>query len=390
MRKLLGLAAAAALVVAAGAARAEEPPLKIGVIMTYSGPFATYGHQADIGIQAWIKAHGDKIAGRKIEIIRKDDTGLAPDVSKRVTTELAVRDKVDVIFGGCWSPNALASAPVATQAKIPFFIIVAATDGIPAKSPYMVRLSQPVSVPVYTMGKWAAEKMGWKTGYSAVVDYVLGTAGAKAFHAGLEAGGGKVIGDVRIPVNNPDFTPYVQRVKQAHPQVVQLFMPAGALAEGFVKAYHDIGLAKDGINLVTGPLSETQPTDTLGDYVEGIYTGTNWIDNNKSPENQAFLKALHETQGPNFNPGFVAMDIWDALNITKQVIDEQKGKLDPDKTMSLLRGHQFTSPRGPIAFDQNGEIVQNVYLQHAVKVNGKMEMQLVETMPMVKAPALTQ
>jgi ABC-type branched-subunit amino acid transport system substrate-binding protein len=141
---------------------------------------------------------------------------------------------------------------------------------------------------------------------------------------------------------------------------------------------------------VTGPLSETQPTDTLGDYVEGIYTGTNWIDNNKSPENQAFLNALHDTQGPTFNPGFVAMDIWDALNITKQVVEEQKGKIDPDKMMSLLRGHQFTSPRGPIAFDQSGEIVQNVYLQHAVKVNGKMEMQLVETMPMVKAPALTQ
>lgn len=390
MRKLFGIAVAATLVAVAGVAWADEPPLKIGVIMTYSGPFATYGHQADIGIQAWIKAHGDTIAGRKIEFIRKDDTGLAPDVSKRVTQELAVRDKVDIIFGGCWSPNAFASAPIATQAKIPFFIIVAATDGIPAKSPYMVRLSQPVSVPVYTMGKWSAETEGWKTGYSAVVDYVLGTAGAKAFKAGLEAGGGKVVGDVRIPVSNPDFTPYVQRVKQVHPQVVQLFMPAGALAEGFVKAYHDIGLAKDGINLVTGPLSETQPTDTLGDYVEGIYTGTNWIDNNTSPENQAFLRALHETQGPTFNPGFVAMDIWDALNITKQVVEQQQGKIDPEKTMALMRGHQFTSPRGPIAFDKNGEIVQNVYLQHAVKVNGKMEMQLVQTLPMVKAPELTQ
>jgi branched-chain amino acid transport system substrate-binding protein len=390
MRKILGIAAAAALIAAAGIAFAEEPPLKIGLIMTYSGPFATYGHQADIGVESWIKAHGDTIAGRKIVIIKKDDTGLAPDVSKRVTQELAVRDKVDIIFGGCWSPNALASAPIATAAKIPFFIIVAATDGIPAKSPYMVRLSQPVSVPVYTMGMWASEKKGWKVGYSAVVDYVLGTAGAKAFLAGMTAGGGKVIGEVRIPVSNPDFTPYVQRIKQAHPQVVQLFMPAGALAEGFVKAYHDIGLAKEGISLVTGPLSETQPTETLGDYVEGIYTGTNWIDNNDSPENQDFLKALHETQGANANPGFVAMDIWDALNITRQVVEAQNGKVDPDKTMSLLRGHQFVGPRGPIAFDQNGEIVQNVYLRHAVKENGKIEMKLVETLSMVKAPALTQ
>ncbi len=390
MRKLFGIAVVAAFLATAGIAQADEAPLKIGVIMTYSGPFATYGHQADIGIASWLKAHGDTIAGRKIEFVRKDDTGLAPDVSKRVTQELAVRDKVDIIFGGCWSPNALASAPVVTAARIPFFIIVAATDGIPQKSPYMVRVSQPVSVPVYSMGKWAAGTKGWKTGYSAVVDYVLGTAGAKAFRAGLEAGGGKVVGEVRIPVSNPDFTPFVERIKETRPQVVQLFMPAGALAVGFVKAYHDIGLAKDGINLVTGPLSETQPTATLGDFVEGIYTGTNWIDDNDSPENQAFLKALHETQGPGFNPGFVAMNIWDALNITKAAVEAQSGKVDPGKTMSLIRGHQFTSPRGPIAFDQNGEIVQNVYLQHAVKVDGKMTMKLVETLPMVKPPALTQ
>ena len=303
----------------AGKALAGEPPLKIGVVMTYSGPFATYGHQTDIGIATWLKAHGDTIAGRKIEFIRKDDTGLAPDVSKRVTQELAVRDKVDIIFGGCWSPNALASAPVVTAAKIPFFIIVAVTDGIPQKSPYMVRLGLPVSVPVYSMGKWATETKGWKTGYSAVPDYVLGTAAAKAFRTGFEAGGGKVLGEVRIPVNNLDFAPYVQRIKQAHPQVVQLFLGAGAPAEGFVKSYHNIGLAKDGISLITGALSETQPTSTLGDYVEGIYVASNWIDNNDSPENQAFLRALHETQGPTFNPGFVAMEMWDALNITKQV-----------------------------------------------------------------------
>jgi branched-chain amino acid transport system substrate-binding protein len=238
------------------------------------------------------------------------------------------------------------------------------------------------------MGKWATETKGWKTGYSAVPDYVLGTAAAKAFRAGFEAGGGKVLGEVRIPVNNLDFTPYVERIKEARPQIVQLFLGAGAPAEGFVKTYHNIGLDKDGINLVSGLLSETQPTITLGDYVEGIYVGTNWIDDNTSPENQAFIKALHETEGPTFNPGFVAMEMWDALNITKLVVEAQHGKFDPDKVMALIHGHQFTSPRGPIAFDGQGEIVQNIYLQHVVKADGKMEMQLVQTLPMVKAPTL--
>ena len=388
MRKAFGFALVAALIALAGIARADEPPLKIGVVMTYSGPFATYGHQTDIGIATWLKAHGDTIAGRKIQFIRKDDTGLAPDVSKRVTQELAVRDKVDIIFGGCWSPNALAAAPVVTAAKIPFFIIVAVSDGIPQQSPYMVRLGLPVSVPVYSMGKWATETKGWKTGYSAVPDYVLGTAAAKAFRAGFEAGGGKVIGEVRIPINNLDFTPYVQRIKEARPQIVQLFLGAGAPAEGFVKAYHNVGLAKEGINLVSGSLSETQPTNTLGDYVEGIYVGTNWIDDNGSSENQAFLTALHETEGPTFSPGFVAMEMWDALNITKAVIEAQHGKIDPDKTMALIHDHQFTSPRGPIGFDAKGEIVQNIYLQQAVKVDGRMEMKLVQTLPMVTAPML--
>lgn len=390
MRKTFGIVLVAALFGCAAIGQAEEPPFKIGVVMTYSGPFATYGHQTDIGIATWLKAHGDTIAGRKIEFIRKDDTGLAPDVSKRVTQELAVRDKVDVIFGGCWSPNALSAAPIVTAAKIPFFIIVAVSDGIPQKSPYMVRLGLPVSVPVYSMGKWATETKGWKTGYSAVPDYVLGTAAAKAFRTGFEAGGGKVLGEVRIPVNNLDFTPYVQRIKEAHPQIVQLFLGAGVPAEGFVKAYHNIGLAKDGINLVSGSLSETQPTNTLGNYVEGVYIGSNWIDDNDTPENTAFLKALHETQGATFSPGFVAMEMWDALNITKQVVEAQHGKFDADKAMALIHGHQFTSPRGPIAIDGQGEIVQNIYLQQVVKAGDKMEMKLVETLPMVKAPTLPQ
>jgi branched-chain amino acid transport system substrate-binding protein len=390
MRKILGFVAAAALVAGAGIARADDmPPLKIGVIMTYSGPMATYGHQADLGIETYMKAHGDMIAGRKIEIIKKDDTGLAPDVSKRVTQELAVRDKADIIFGGCWSPNAFASAPVVTEAKIPFFVIVAATDGIPAKSPYMVRVGLSLSAPSVTIGKWAAEQ-GWKKGYNAVADYVLGTAAAAAFTQGMKSGGGDIIGEVRIPVANPDYTPFVQRIKEAKPDIVQLFMPAGAPAEGFVKAYHDIGLAKDGIKLLSGDLSETQPTDTLGDYVEGIYTSTFYIDNNPSPANQEFLKAFHEVAGQDAHPGFVALELYDALNITRQVVEAQNGKVDPDTTMGLLRGHEFVSPRGPIAFEKDtGEIIENWYLRHAELVDGKMTMKVVETFSKVEAPALT-
>lgn len=389
MTKLFVWSAATMLAVtAASPAIATTEPLKIGLVMTYSGPFSTYGHQADLGIQTYIKAHGDTIAGRKIDIIRKDDTGLAPDVAKRDAQELVTRDKVDLIFGGNWSPNAFASIPVVNEAKIPFFIIVAATDGIPAKSPYMVRVGLSLSAPSYTVGEWAA-KRGWKTGYNAVADYILGTAAANAFAKGMEAGGGKIIGEVRIPVGNPDFAPYVQRIEAAKPNVVQLFLPAGAMAEGFVKTYHDIGLENKAINLLSGDLSETQPTNTLGDYVDGIYTSTFYIDDNNSPANQVFLKAFHAVAGADEYPGFVALEVYDALNITDEVMTEMHGKMDAAKMMSLLRNHQFISPRGPIAFDKDGEIVENWYLRHAELLNGKMEMKLVQTFNMVHAPVFT-
>jgi branched-chain amino acid transport system substrate-binding protein len=388
MRFLSVIAAAATLSAGAAMAAPSPGPFKIGVVMTYSGPFSTYGHQADIGIQTYIKEHGDTIAGRKLEIVRKDDTGLAPDVAKRDAQALITQDKVDVIFGGNWSPNAFASVPVINEAKVPFFVIVAATDGIPAKSPYMVRVGLSLSAPTFTVGEWAA-KRGWRTGYNAVADYILGTAAAAAFEKGMAAGDGKVVGDVRIPVGNPDYAPYVQRIEAAKPEVVQLFLPAGAMAEGFVKTYHDIGLGKEGIHLLSGDLSETQPTNTLGDYVNGIYTYTFYIDDNASPANRAFLKAFHAVAGADAHPGFVALEVYDALNISDKVMTEMHGKMDAAKMMSLMRGHQFVSPRGPLAFDKNGEIVENWYLWHAELVNGKVAMKLVATFDMVHAPAFT-
>lgn len=385
-----GIAAAfaAAVVAMPATVRADEPPpFKVGLVMTYSGPFAFNGHQADLGLAIYEKLHGDRIAGRKIEIVRKDDTGLAPDVAKRATQELAVRDKVDVILGGCWSPNALAAVPVVNAAKIPFFVIVAASDGIPAKSPYMVRTSLSLSVPSYVMGQWAA-KHGMTEGYNAVADYVLGTAAARAFAAGMKAGGGKVVGEVRLPVNNPNFTPYIQRIGEAHPQVVQLSLPAGFLAEGFVKVFHNVGLNQRGIALMSGDPSETQPTASLGDFVEGLYTMSFYMNDNDAPANAAFMKAYRAVTGKQDFPGFVALAAYDALNITRQVAEKQNGKLAADATMGLLRGHEFASPRGPLAFDKNGEVVENWYLRHAERVNGKIAMKLIETFPMVHAIAL--
>ncbi|MGH7075987.1 MAG: ABC transporter substrate-binding protein [Stellaceae bacterium] len=388
-RKILAVAAASFLIVAAtsGIGRAAEPPLKIGVIMTYSGPFAFNGRQADLGIATYLKVHGDTIAGRKIEIVRKDDTGLRPDVAKREAQELVVQDHVAMILGGCWSPNALASVPVVNTAKVPFFILVAATPGIPQQSPYMIRLSLSLNVPSYIIGEWASAH-GWKKGYNAVADYVLGTTAANAFTKGMAVHGGTIVGEVRMPVGNPDIMPYVQRIKNARPQVVQLSVPIGFMSQNFAKAFYEAGLQKDGIHLMTGDLSETQPTNTLGDYVNGVYTASFYVDDNPSPANQVYIKAFRAVTHSNKHPGFVALAAYDALTTIRQVVEEQHGKVDPQRTMALLDNHQFVSPRGPIAFDNSGEIIENWYLRKAERVNGKMEMKLVKTFKMVHPPVL--
>lgn len=384
MKHVFGVAAALIMFAVAGA-DAEEPPLKIGVVMTYSGPYAFNGHQVDLGIAAEIKAHGDTIAGRKIEIIRKDDTGLAPDVAKRAAQELVTRDHVDVIFGGCWSPNALSSIPVVNAAKIPFFIVIAVTDGVPAKSPYMIRISSSASVPSYLMGAWAA-KRGWTKGYNAVADYVLGTTAANAFTKGMEENGGKIVGEVRLPVGNPDFTPYIQRILVAQPQVVQLSLPSGFIAEDFVKIYHNVGLFDRGINLISGDITETKPVNELGDYVNGLYDISFYVSDNKSAANAEFTKAFHDVPGATGNPGFVALTGYDSLYVLRQALEKQKGKSDSTALMQALRGHQFISPRGPIAYDEHGEIIENWYLRHVERIDGKMAMTPIATFPMVHAP----
>jgi branched-chain amino acid transport system substrate-binding protein len=380
--------AAVLLILSLDYAGAEEPPLKIGVVMTYSGPYAFNGRQVDLGLASEIKAHGDSIAGRKIEIIRKDDTGLAPDVAKRAAQELVTRDHVDVIFGGCWSPNALASVPVVNAAKIPFFIVIAVTDGLPAKSPYMIRVSSSASIPSYLAGEWAA-KRGWKQGYNAVADYVLGTTAAHAFGRGMEKNGGNIIGEVRLPVSNPDFTPYIQRILTAHPQIVQLSLPSGFIAEDFVKIFHNVGLADHGINLISGDITETKPINELGDFVNGLYDISFYVSDNNNPANVEFMKAFHDVPGTTGNPGFVALTGYDSLYVLRQAFNEvPKGKIDSDALMRGIRGHQFISPRGSIAYDENGEIVENWYLRQATLVSGKMEMNQVATFPMVHVPNL--
>ncbi|MFN4063635.1 MAG: ABC transporter substrate-binding protein, partial [Parazoarcus communis] len=228
-------------------AQADET-LRIGVIASYSGPYADYGRQFDAGIQLYLKEHGGKIAGKKVEIIKKDTAGPAPDAAKRFAQELIVRDKVSFITGLDFSPNAYALAPIVTQAKVPTVVMNASSSAITTSSPYIARVSftvQQVSAPMAT---WLL-KQGVKETYVVVADYASGTDAHTAFEQAFAMGGGKVVGSVRTPMNNPDFSAYVQRIKDAKPESVFFFFPSGVMPPAFLKAWKERGMEEAGIKL---------------------------------------------------------------------------------------------------------------------------------------------
>src|SRR6266851_6604303 len=142
MKPTCTILGAAVIVMLFPAARASaEEPLKVGLVAEFSGPFAGYGKQIHNGIKAYMKQHGDTVAGRKVEIILKDTTGPSPEIAKRLAQDLVTQDKVDFLAGFGLTPNALAVAPLATQAKTPMIVMNAASSIITSKSPYIARFS---------------------------------------------------------------------------------------------------------------------------------------------------------------------------------------------------------------------------------------------------------
>ena len=219
-----------------------QETLKIGLILPYSGPFADTGNQLDAGIKLYMQQHGDEVVGKKIEVIRKDTGGPAPDVAKRLAQELIVRDQVDILAGFALTPEALGAADIATEAKKMMVVMNGATSIITEKSPYIVRTSLTIPQVNYVFGKWAFEKGGVKQAYTLVADYGPGHDAEKSFAKGFTEAGGTIVGADKTPVANPDFSAFVQRVKDANPEAVYIFIPGGAQPAALGKALAERGL----------------------------------------------------------------------------------------------------------------------------------------------------
>ncbi len=381
------LLAAAVLACVAGAAQAQDA-LKIGLIGTYSGPYADYGRQFDAGVALYLKEHGNKIAGRPVEIIKKDTAGPAPDASKRIAQELVVRDKVQILTGLDFSPNAYAVAAVATQAKIPTVVMNASSSAITTSSPYVARLSFTVQQVSDPMARWMLRN-GTKEAYVVVADYASGTDALTAFKKAFEGGGGKVVGELRTPMNNPDFSAYVQRIKDAKPQSVFFFFPSGVMPPAFLKVWKERGMDEAGIKLyATGEATDDSYLDATGDVALGLVTSHHYSYAHPSAKNQKFVKDFEAQFGTGLRPSYFAVTAYDAMAAIDLALKKTGGDADGDKVMDALKGLAFESPRGPIEIDAaTRDIVQTVYIRKTEKVNGKLVNVEFDKFDRVKDPA---
>jgi branched-chain amino acid transport system substrate-binding protein len=372
MRKVLIGLAAAGMAIAAAPSASAQGSIKIGLIMPYSGQFADAATQMDNAIKLYVKQKGDTVGGRKIEFIRKDTGGIAPDVAKRLAQELIVRDNVDMIAGFVLTPNALAAGAVSEQAKKFMVVMNAATSIITTKSQYMVRTSLTTPQVNEALGQWAATKGKAKKVYTMVSDFGPGLDAEGAFQRGFKEAGGEVIGQVKMPVANPDFSAFVQRAKDLNPESIYIWVPGGAQPPALGKALAERGIdPKKTTVMGQGEITDDAALKSMGDVALGIITAFHYDPNHQSQMNKDFVKAYNAAYGR--NPDFFSIGGWDGMNLIYEVLKKTGGKTDGQAMVDAAKGMKWESPRGPISIDpQTRDIIQTVYIRRVEKVDGKI------------------
>ena len=384
---LIGVAGLAlALATAAGPAYAQGT-VKIGMINEYSGQFADTGNMIDNGLKLYMKQHGDTVAGKKIEVIRKDTGGIAPDVAKRLGQELVVRDNADIFGGFSLTPNALAAADVSAEAKKFMVVMNAATSIITTKSPYIARTSVTTPMLNYTLGVWAAKKGGIKTVYTMVSDYGPGIDAETWFQNGIKEGGGTIVGSVRFPVANPDFSAFVQAAKDKNPDAIYIWIPGGTQPAAVGKALAERGVDPAKIKILgQDALASETALQSMGDASIGIVTAANYDYAHKSPMNAEFVKAFNDEF--HRNPDFFAAGGYDGTRLIYAALEKTGGKADGDSLIAAAKGMAWESPRGPMSIDpETRDVIETVYIRRVEKVGGVLQNVEFESVPNVKDPA---
>ncbi|GIL01799.1 MAG: ABC transporter substrate-binding protein [Alphaproteobacteria bacterium] len=364
-----------------------QDTVKIGVILPYSGPFADAANQLQAGIDLYMAKHGDTVAGKKIEIIRKDTGGPAPDVAQRLAQELVVRDGVDILAGFALTPEALGAAPVSAEAKKLMVVMNAATSIVTEQSPYIVRTSVTIPQVNTAFGQWAYEVAGVRQAYTLVADYGPGHDAEKSFSKGFTDAGGTILGSDRTPVANPDFSAFVQRVKDASPEAVYIFVPGGAQPAAIGKALVDRGLAPPATKIFAqGELTHPEALESMGATAKGIITTFHYTLERDDPLNNEYVEAYRAANNGR-SPDLFSIGGYDGMHLIYEVLKKTDGSTDGDALVEAAKGMAWQSPRGPMSIDpETRDVVQTVYIREVQEVDGKLQNVIIHSIPEVKDP----
>lgn len=354
---------------AAGSALAQDT-VKIGLILPMTGPFASTGRQVEAGVRAYMALNGDTVAGKKIELVLRDDAGTG-DQTRRIAQELVVNEGVSILTGFGLTPLAMSVAPVLNQAKVPAIITSATTSAIMKQSDYFVRTSMAGPQSAVPVATWAVEN-GLKRVVTLVTDYGPGHDIEKGFTDQFKKEGGEIVEAVRVPLQNPDFAPFLQRVRDAKPDAVFVFVPSG-VGSLFMKQFTDRGLKEAGIKLIaTGDVTDDDLLNGIGDPAMGVVTGHFYSANHDSPENKAFVEQVRKANN-NMRPNFMSVGGYDAMHLAYVALEKTGGDTDGTKLIEAMKGMEWMSPRGPIAIDPSTrDIVQDIYIREVKEVDGEL------------------
>ena len=373
----------AALACSAAAGASAQDAVKIGFILPMTGQQQSTGKQEAAAIKLYMAQHGDTVAGKKVELIIRDDAAV-PDNTKRIAQELIVNDKVNFLGGFGVTPAALSVAPLSAESKTPEIVTAAGTSIITEKSPYIARTSFTLAQSVVPMADWAADN-GIKKVVTMISDYGPGIDAEKSFSAEFKKKGGEIVEAVRFPLASPDFAPFLQRAADQKPDAIFVFVPSGQ-GGAFVKQFTERGLDKAGIKIIgPGDVVDDDLLNGMGDAVLGTVTAHIYSADHDSPANKAFVDAFEKAN--NMRPNFMAVGGYDGMHLIYEALKKTGGKTDGDSLIEAIKGMAWESPRGPVSIDpQTRDIIQNVYIRKVEKKNGQLYNVEFATFPAVKDP----
>jgi len=347
-----------------------QQPLKIGLILPMTGPMASTGRQVTAAVKLYVAEHGSVVAGRKIEVLLRDDTN-TPETTKRFAQELVTNDHAEILAGFGLTPLAFAAAPIATAAKVPMIVMSAGTLVIPEKSPYILRTSFTLPQNTAPIAAWAP-KHGINKVFTLVTDYAPGIDAETTFKKVFTANGGQIVGEARVPAQNPDYAPFIQRAKDAKPDALFVFVPSGEGA-AVMKQFAERGLAQAGIKLIgPGDVTDDDILDSMGDAAIGTITSHFYSAAHPSAENKAYVAAF-EKANPGMRPNFMSVGGWDGMALIYKVLEKTNGSAEGDKFIAAAKGLSWMSPRGKVTIDpQTRDIIQDVYMREVKRVHGHL------------------